>query len=269
MAEHAIRKSDPMPYYAQLATILSQQINDGKWQPGDLLPSEAELCSTYSISRTAVRQALDELVQDGLVQKEKGRGTFVRLQQPAASLVQELRGFFDEMTRRGEEVHSDILGQEIVPASSVVREELQLSRGAEAVRLDRIRRIGDEPIVFVRTHLPVPRFAALAARDMRDVSLYALLAESYDVHAVSGRRRFEAVAADDDIAERLKVEPGLALMKVTAVNFDDNDVPFEYFVAWYRGDRTSFDVLVEPSAGQADAVLDVDTRSAAPTGARS
>ena len=269
MADHAIRKSDPMPYYAQLASILSQQINDGRWQPGDLLPSEAELCSTYGISRTAVRQALDELVQDGLVAKEKGRGTFVRRPQPAASLVQELRGFFDEMTRRGEEVHSDILGQEIVPASAVVSDELQLSRGAATVRLDRIRRIGDEPVVFVRTHLPVPRFESLASRDMRDLSLYALLADDFDVHATSGRRRFEAVAADEDIAERLRVEPGTALLKVTAVNFDQDDMPFEYFVAWYRGDRTSFDVLVEPSAGQTDAVLDVDTRSHASAKGRS
>ncbi|HVM19897.1 MAG TPA: GntR family transcriptional regulator [Egibacteraceae bacterium] len=259
----AIQKTNPMPYYAQLAQILRDQIQAGRWQPGDLLPSEADMCASYGISRTAVRQALDELVHEGLVQKEKGRGTFVRRPMVAESLVQELRGFFEEMTRRGEVVHSDILGQEVVPAPPFVAEELQLSMDAPALRLDRIRRIGDEPIVSVRTYMPMPRFAPLVDRDMREASLYALLAEEFNVHATSGRRRFEAVPADDETAAVLQVPPGSALMKVTAVNFDQDDVPFEHFVACYRGDRTVFDVLVEPGSGRADAVLDVDTRGAA------
>lgn len=260
MAAPAIRKSDPMPYYAQLAVILTREIEEGRRKPGDLLPSEAELCETYGISRTAVRQALDQLVQDGLLQKEKGRRTLVRNPTAGASLVQELRGFFDEMTRRGEEVHTDILGQTVVPAPPSVAEELQLGSGDDVLRLDRIRRIGEEPIVFVRTYLPAPRFTELVDRDMHESSLYHLLAEDYGVVATSGRRRFEAMAADEDIAELVSVEPGTAMMKVTAVNFDQHEVPFEYFLAWYRGDRTTFDVLVEPSTGKADAVLDVNTR---------
>ena len=266
MAAPAIRKSDPMPYYAQLAVILTREIEQGERKPGDLLPSEAELCETYGISRTAVRQALDQLVQDGLLQKEKGRRTLVRNPTVGASLVQELRGFFDEMTRRGEVVSTDIIGQTVVPAPPSVAEELQLPTGGEALRLDRIRRIGDEPIVFVRTYLPAPRFADLADHDLHEASLYHLLADNYDVHATSGRRRFEAIPADEDIAELVGVDAGTAMMKVTAVNFDQAEVPFEYFLAWYRGDRTTFDVLVEPSTGRADAVLDVNTQSRAGVG---
>lgn len=263
MAAPAIRKSDPMPYYAQLAVILTREIEQGQRKPGDLLPSEAELCDTYGISRTAVRQALDQLVQDGLLQKEKGRRTLVRNPKMGASLVQELRGFFDEMTRRGEEVHSDIIGQSVVQAPPTVAEELQLSAGDDVLRLDRIRRIGDEPIVFVRTYLPIPRFAALVDRDMQELSLYHIVFEEFGVIATSGRRRFEAIPADEDIAELVSVDAGTAMMKVTAVNFDQHEVPFEYFLAWYRGDRTTFDVLVEPSTGKADAVLDVNTRGRA------
>lgn len=261
MPEPAIRKSDPMPYYAQLAEILRAQIHQGRWKPGDLLPSEAQLCETYAISRTAVRQALDELVDAGLVQKEKGRGTFVSQPKVAEFVVQELRGFFEEMTQRGEEVHTDILDQAIVTAPPHVVPELQLSMGDECVSLDRIRRIDHTPIVVVHTHLPAARFAELADRDMREASLYGILSDEFDVHPGGGRRRFEAVSADDDIAAALEISPGDAVLKLTAVNFDQHDAPFEHFVAWYRGDLTAFDVLVEPSSGHPDAVLDVDTRS--------
>lgn len=261
MPEPAIRKSDPMPYYAQLAEILRAQIHEGRWQPGELLPSEAQLCETYGISRTAVRQALDELVNEGLVQKEKGRGTFVSQPKVAEFVVQELRGFFEEMTQRGEEVHTDILGQEVVTAPPDVVPELQLSMGDECVRLDRIRRIDHTPIVVVHTYLPAARFVDLADRDMREASLYGILSDEFDVHPGGGRRRFEAVSADEEIAGALEISPGDAVLKLTAVNFDQDDVPFEHFVAWYRGDLTAFDVLVEPASGHPDAVLDVDTRS--------
>ncbi|MDX1621932.1 MAG: GntR family transcriptional regulator [Nitriliruptorales bacterium] len=256
-----VRKSDPLPYYAQLARILREEIEQGRWEPGDLLPSEAKLCETYGISRTAVRQALDELVDEGLVQKEKGRGTFVSQPKVADFVVQELRGFFEEMTRRGEEVRTDVLGLEVVDAPPDVVPELQLRMGDECVRLDRIRRIDSTPIVVVRTHLPASRFGAIAERDMREASLYRILSDEFDVHPGGGRRRFEAVTADDDVADALGIDPGGAVLKLTAVNFDQDDVPFEHFVAWYRGDLTAFDVLVEPASGHPDAVLDVDTRT--------
>src|SRR3954463_4592010 len=89
-----IAKGPRLPYYAQLAAILRKAISDGDWPPGFALPSEADLCSMFGLSRTAVRQALAELSAEGLVHKEKGRGSFVRGPR-AGFVVQELRGFFE------------------------------------------------------------------------------------------------------------------------------------------------------------------------------
>jgi len=75
-----IDKNSPVPYYYQLEQLLREKIENADWKPGDVLPSEAELCSTFGISRTVVRQALNKLCQDGVVYKEKGRGTFVAKQ---------------------------------------------------------------------------------------------------------------------------------------------------------------------------------------------
>src|ERR1041384_5940510 len=103
-----IHRGAPTPYYAQLAEILRDQIARGVVHPGDPLPAESELCATYGLSRTVVRQALDELVAEGLVQKEKGRGTFVSRPKLADLVVQELRGFADEMGDRGHDVGTRI-----------------------------------------------------------------------------------------------------------------------------------------------------------------
>jgi len=72
-----IDKTSPVPYYYQLEQLLRERIENGRLKPGDILPSETELCSTFRVSRTVVRQALNKLCQDGIVYKEKGRGTFV------------------------------------------------------------------------------------------------------------------------------------------------------------------------------------------------
>lgn len=256
-----IRKADPMPYYAQLASILRAQIRSGELRPGDLLPSEGELGELYGISRTAVRQALDELVDESLVHKEKGRGTFVSSPKVNEFVLQDLRGFFEEMTRRGATVETEVLGAgvETVPPFAVA--DLGLDSNSEVIWLERLRRVNGREVVLTRTHLPLPRFAGLLDHDLMRASLYDVLARDFGVHVGAGRRRFEATAADAEQAAHLGVDVGAALLKLTAVNLDDDDQPFEYFTAHYRSDRAAFDVVVGERGGSSRAVMDLKERA--------
>src|SRR5688500_2905478 len=99
-----IKREAPLPFYAQLADLLREKIAEGSYRPGDSLPSEAELGAAYGLSRTAIRQALSLLVAEGLVQKEKGRGSFVRQSPLADFVVQEIRGFYEEMSEKNHSV---------------------------------------------------------------------------------------------------------------------------------------------------------------------
>src|SRR5881227_297008 len=108
----SVLRSLSTPYYLQIADILRAGIGEGKWQPGQLIPSEASLCEMFGVSRTAIRQALAQLVVEGLLHKEKGRGTFVARPHMAIA-VQELRGFFDEMSAAGRSVTTQVLRQEV------------------------------------------------------------------------------------------------------------------------------------------------------------
>jgi len=244
----AIHRAGSLPYYVQLAEIVRDQIRRGVWRPGDLLPSEADLCSMYDISRTAVRQALDELVAEGLVEKEKGRGSFVAHPRTAQFIVQELRGFFEEMTSRGFDVQTRILDLEIGTVPRHVAPGLGLAKGAEVVSIDRVRSADGTPIVHVVTHLPATRFRELADMDLTQASLYSTLSARFGLIPGGGHRQIDAVGATRDKADLLQIEVGAPLLRMTAVNHDVEGRPFEYFRAWYRGDVASFDIQVQAPA---------------------
>lgn len=239
-----IRRSAPTPYYAQLASILRAQISDGTYGPGDPLPAESELGSTFTLSRTVVRQALDELVAEGLVQKERGRGSFVTKPKLADLVVQELRGFSDEMGARGHETGTIILGQSIAVVPQQFAAHLGVRHGSKAVHIERVRTANGDPIVKVDTYLPLPRFRRLATMDLEGRSLYEALEDGFDVRPRGGWRRIEAVVASRELADILGVEVGSPMLELTALTTDEDGAPFELFRAYYRGDRTSFEVRV-------------------------
>jgi len=231
------------PYYLQIAEILRAGIADGKWEPGQLIPSEASLCEMFAVSRTAIRQALAQLVAEGLLHKEKGRGTFVARPHMAIT-VQELHGFFDEMSAAGRTVTTRLLRQEVTTAPVAIAPALAVPVGAPVVCLERLRSVAGEPLVHATTYLPWPRFAELLDVDLTAAGLYATLDDMYGVRPHGGLRRLEAVAATPAQARVLQVRPRVALLRVLASNVDGNGVPFEAFDAYYRGDRAVFEALV-------------------------
>jgi len=242
----SIHKGSPMPYYAQLAGILRDAITEGLLTPGSALPSEAQLGTSYALSRTAVRQALGELAAEGLVRKEKGRGTFVRGPRRADLVVHEMRGFYDELTERGHTVETEVLSAVVEPSSADEATLLEATTGTEVVRIERLRYADGAPICIVRTVVLAARFPGLVDRDLRAVSLYQVLRDDYDVQVRSGHRMVEAVAADRSHARHLGVRTGNPLLKLSSLNNDQRGTPFELFTAWYRADRTTFQITVRP-----------------------
>jgi GntR family transcriptional regulator len=240
-----IRRGDPLPFYVQLAGILRDEIGRGRWKPGDVLPSEGELQSSYRLSRTAVRQALGQLVSEGLVQKEKGRGTFVRRPPLADLVVQELRGFYDEMTDKGHAVTTRILSQEISVVPPRVAGELGVRMGSQVLHLVRLRSVDGVAICEVETFLPLPRFERLQTIEMTYRSLYSVLSTEFGITPSGGHRFVEAELAPPDVAANLGVHAGDPLLKLVAVNLDQSGTPFEFFNAHYRGDSTRFELFIQ------------------------
>lgn len=232
----------PLPYYSQLITLLSERIHNGEWQPGDQLPSEADLCQMYAVSRTVVRQALQEMQYAGLVSRRKGKGTFVAQPKLGESLVQTLTGFYQDMRERGHTVATQVLQSDRIQPSPKIAEQLQLEAGADVYRIERLRFVDGEPIVLVTTYLPCRLCPGLAQFDLSARSLYEVLEHALGLELSHGRRSIEAVAANAREAQLLDVREGDPLIRLESVTFLKDGRPVEYYQAVHRGDRSRFEV---------------------------
>ncbi len=232
----------PIPYYLQLIKLLKEKITASDWKSGDQLPSEPEMCERFSVSRTVVRQALQEIELEGLIVRRKGKGTFVAEPKINENLAQKLTGFYQDMVELGKRPVTQVLRQEIISAPSHVAQYLHQAPGTPVIVLQRLRFVDNEPIVLVTSYLPYTLCPQLATEDLTDQSLYAVLEKKYGLRIARGRRYIEAVAANETEASLLHIEEGAPLISLDSVSFLDNGAPVEYYHAVHRGDRSRFEV---------------------------
>jgi GntR family transcriptional regulator len=245
-----IDRASPLPYYVQLKAALVESIESGRWKPGDRVPSEPELCRMFEVSRTVVRQALKDMTYQGLVVRERGRGTFVAEPKiSSGSLVHSLVGFYEDMAERGQAPVTRVLEQAIEPAGSKLMAALRIESTTPVIKLVRLRFVQDEPIVLVTSYLPYDLCPELVNADLSEQSLYAFLKSAYGLSVASGRRRIEAVAASETEARLLKIDEGAPLLKLDSVSYLEDGTPLEYFHGVFRGDRSRFEVEIDRLLG--------------------
>jgi len=245
-------KSSAVPYYQQLKEILRADIARLGLRPGDRLPGDHELCERYGVSRPVVRQALSELQYEGVLQRVKGRGTFVLPQLTSQSLVQSLTGLFDDVAALGRTLRSEVRSLKVVAADADIALRLELAPGTAVVEIERLRFVDDEPWVYTVSHVPAALAPDLVDQDLRDQSLYALLERRYGLRLARSRRTVEAHGASAALARDLRLPRHGAVLKLTNVSYGTDNRPVETFVAYHRGDRSRFEVELERApAGRA------------------
>jgi len=243
MSAEDIDKEVPIPYHYQLRELLRDEIAAGRWQVGERLPSERELCETFNLSRTTVREAIEALVNEGLLRREKGRGTFVAEPKILESLLQTPIGFTDSMLEQGYHVETKVLRMEVVSAPSTIGRELRLRSDESVIVIDRLRFILNEPILLVTSYVPQKICPSLIDEDLTHNSLYQLLQGKYRLKIARAKRFMEAVSANELEAKLLHIEAGSPLMLIESTAYLKDGTPLEFFKARHRGDRTRF--LVE------------------------
>lgn len=242
-----VDRASPVPFYFQLASLLEEEIVSGRWQPGQRVASENELCTCYGLSRTTIRQALGRLEQEGLISREKGRGTFVSDSRPRSWMIQSTEGFFgDELLRAGRPVTSRILGIEQQPLPRWACDSLRVPDGSPGVVVERLRSIDGLVAMYVVNCLP--EFAVGAVSGLADdESLYSRLAAAGFVVA-GGHRSLEAVGAGPNLARLLELEASASLAYIESVSWDEHDRPIDSYRAWLRTDRMRLEIEVATNA---------------------
>jgi GntR family transcriptional regulator len=246
-----IDKSSPLPFYHQLKEILRDDIAERALAPGDRLPGDHELCDRYGVSRPVVRQALADLQHEGVLERVRGRGTFVAPQRTSQGLVQTLTGLYDDVAALGRHLRSEVRALAVTAADADVAARLQIAPDTEVILIERLRFVDGEPWVYAVSHVPAVLAPDLVDQDLREQSLYGLLEGRYGLRLMRSHRTVEAHSAGPDLARDLQVPHMAPVLKLTNVSFDAEGTPLETFVAYHRADRSRFEVELErPRSGQ-------------------
>lgn len=195
-----------MSRYGWLAAILRSRITHGEWAPGSAIPAEAALAREHGVALGTMRQAVGVLVDEGLLVRVHGSGTFVRSALSGASMLRFFR-FRGKGGELGEVPQSQILDRRVEPADSVQAEALAVEEGSSLLALRRVRRLGGAPCLVEQIWLPLPAFAALAelAPDSWGDLLYPLYEEHAGITVIRAQDElsFDVLAGADALALQL------------------------------------------------------------------
>jgi GntR family transcriptional regulator len=234
-------RTSPVPLHHQLKQYLHEQILRGHWKPNDLIPSEQELQEQFGLSRITVRRALSDLVNEGLLVRERGRGTFVAPPKLTHS-PQGRRSLTDSMLQQGIQPGWQILDRGFVEASSEVAEQLAVPAGSRVYCIRRLRLADDQPIGVHTAYLRGDLADAVDEAALREGGSLHYLSRLPQMISARATRIIEAVAATEVEARLLHVMPGSPILQITRVVADSQGRPIEYLQARYRGDRFKYQI---------------------------
>ncbi len=233
---NVISRDSKLPYYHQLYEILRQTITRGEWQPDDILPSELELMERYQVSRITVRQALDQLVNEGLIYRQRGRGTFVA-HPPVEQALTRIISFTEDMRQRGFIPGTQVLSAELIPASPEIAGQLQVEPGEMLARLERLRLADNEPMSLEESLLVHRYCPGILNHNYAATPLREALEQHYNLQLVRARQSIRAIVAPRKLAEQLAIPPNSALLYIERISYSQHGVPVEFLRLYHRGDR--------------------------------
>ena len=240
LPQRKLDESSPVPLYYQLRELIAGTIEEGEYGPEYKLPSEQTLAETFGLSRMTVRQATSALVNDGVLVRKRGLGTYIS--PPKVEQGLRLAGFTEDMERRGMVPSTRILAIQHIQATENTARALDISKGDTVIVLERLRFADGEPMAYERCHLSVQRFPDLEEQIVRQQSLYTVLTRKYAVEPVKARQILEATVATGREAELLKVSKGAPLLLLERSTLDKTGTAIEFVKSLYRADRYVFHV---------------------------
>ena len=231
----ALDRSSPLPLWAQTAEDLRRRLLDGEFE--DRFPTDEELTRAYAISRQTVREAVRHLAAEGLVVRQRGRGSTVTppvLEQPLHSLY----SLASTVRAGGIEERSEVLAADRRPATAEAAAQLALDAGDEVVYIERLRFAGAEPIARDRSSLRADLAGGLLDADLSSGGLYELLVEHCSMRITGGWERIRPIVPEPAERRLLRLPPRTAAFAIERLALV-GEAPLEWRRSLIRGDRYS------------------------------
>ncbi len=231
-----LEKKSQSPLYQQLMHRLKNDISAGVYPCGGRIPSEQVLCDTYGVSRVTVRKAILDLVQEGLLVRKQGKGTFVAGERLRRDL-KHVTSFTEACAQRGHRADTRLISAQLVPAAKEDAQLLELPEGAQLLELCRLRLCNGEAVMLEINHFP-ERYAFLK-EEAAEGSLYACL-QRHGVIPASAQHDISLGHATPFVSKHLDTEVGDALLLLDETVLDQHGVPLHLSRQWIRGDKFTF-----------------------------
>lgn len=236
----ALDRSSDTPLWLQLSSVLRGEIESGRLQADQALPSESELIDRHGVSRTVVREALADLVRGGLIYKVRARGSFVSPRRPEFRFIGSMMGSSADLQNTGRTVTTRVISFEHGTATAEDAEQLRIAEGDPVICLRRLRLVDNTPWLLVDTVLPERRFPNLRRNALENQSFYDHIRRHYGVQPKGADRWISAIAPSPEDAELLQLAPNEPVLAIESIAWDDDDAPFERYHALHRSGDSKF-----------------------------
>ena len=231
-----------VPYYVQIVDHVRELIKKNKLSQGQTFCSEGEIAQALNISKMPVRQAFQKLRSEGLLVIAKGKRPIVGSGRVPWNF-QQLRGFSEEMRRRGLDPSARLLSMGLEDPDLEVAQALKLTPGEQVYRIRRLRSVNKDPVAVVTSYLPARIFAGIDRQDLEKQSLYAIFENTYKRRLQWAEEVIGAVIAGEEEAGILQSSVGNALLVIRETTYDTQNVAIEYSLSLLRGDRYTASVI--------------------------
>ncbi|SDD96399.1 GntR family transcriptional regulator [Paenibacillus sp. UNCCL117] len=239
MIKNRVDQETETPLYVQLTEHFRSMLETGELQPGERFPAELELVKHYGVARITVRTAIAELVQDGMLVRRQGKGTFVAEHKIDRELVN-VASFTERMNSRGLRAGSRIISMKTVKAAGKTARLLGIMEGDAVIEIVRLRLSNEVPVALETSSLPADRYPGMEEGDLAEQSLYHLLDSKYGIRPAHSSKTLEMARAESREARLLGVKNAAALFLLTAVVYSEDNRVMEYVHTLFRADRFRF-----------------------------
>lgn len=213
-----------LPIHEQISETLRSRIRSGELPVGSRLPAESTLMEEFSVARGTVRRALRTLNEQGIVQTLQGKGTYIRSGRPEPSIAQTLVGLSESLSYSEKSLTTKVLKQDVVPGNTAPDFPSRVDASEQLLFLDRIRYLDEVPVARLKNWVRLQLAPGLESTDFASTALFTALEAATKRRVTSGRRTFEAVLADRDIAASLDISTIVPLLFLKQVTYlDDGD----------------------------------------------
>jgi GntR family transcriptional regulator len=225
--------------HQQVKDAIIELINTGEYKPDAQLPTEAEFCEKYGVSRTTVRTALQQLTTEGYVYRKRGSGTFVSAHKVKQTLTSTVERFAEQITMQGKKPAIKVVNLEVIPADEYLSEVLKIAEGDPVNVLERVRYVNAEPIQYEIAYLPWYKTPGLHKQGCEH-SLYALLEAKYHLKVSKTIETLELFIADQASAEKLSIKMNAPCFSLDTLAYISDGTIIEYSKTIFRGDLAHF-----------------------------